>query len=196
MSRRGRSSRHHDTDATRPRVPIIPMLDLAFQLLAFGLTLFDLAPQVEEGQFTLPLPKSGENNPIVAPPPDKLDEPPEEFSLLVTADRSTGRIRSAGMKSSGATIGQTEMQLAPQIEDGKDANGQPRPGIRSALQEQVKRKAENKEPVPTLEVQFDLDLNYQVVIEILGVADAAKFKKVTPNALGSAKPVEPMAPAP
>lgn len=196
MSRRGRSSRHHETEGTRPRVPIIPMLDLAFQLLAFGLTLFDLAPQIEEGQFTLPLPKSGENNPIVAPPETKLDEPPEEFSLLITADRSTGRISSAGLKSSGATIGQTAMRLAPQIEDGKDANGQPLPGIRSELQKQVQRKAENKETVPTLEIQFDLDLNYQVVIEILGVATDAKFKKVTPNALGSTKPAEPMAPAP
>ena len=176
MSRRGRDRRHHDTDATRPRVPIIPMLDMSFQLLAFGLTMFDLAPQLEEGQYTYPLPKSGSEAVSISPPPDKLEDPPEEFTLLVTAD-GNGRIRGVDLTRTG----QPKPEPLPRELDK----------LAETLRTRVEQKESANQPQPILDIQFDPDLSYQVVFEVLGAVDRAKFKKVTPNLLGAPKPGTP-----
>lgn len=185
MSRRGRTSRHHDSEATLPRVPIIPMLDMAFQLLAFGLTLFDLSPQMEEGQYTMKLPDSGMT--AEAPPdPTKLDDkPPEKFTLLVTAD-GTGRVRAIEVSREEATKESLPRELKP---------------LTDALKEQRKSSMDRSGKEPTVEIQFDPELNYQVAFDVFAAVNDAAFKKVTPNLLGATKPGEPkpgdpMPPAP
>lgn len=187
MSRRGRSSRHHDTDATRPRVPIIPMLDMAFQLLAFGLTLFDLTPQLEEGQYTMKLPDTG--NSMVAPSdPTKLDDtPPEKLILTVVAD-GTGRVRTIEVSRDQSAKEALSRDLKPLTEELKKQ--------RKDSMERAKGKD------PTVEIQFDPELNYQVAFEVFAAVNDAEFKKVTPNILappanpGSGKPGDPMQPMP
>lgn len=177
MSRRGRTSRHHDTESTRPRVPIIPMLDMSFQLLAFGLTTFDLAPQMEEGQLSLALPKSGDEAPTPMLSETELNEPEVEFTLRVTAD-GAGQVGGIEL----TTTSQTRPEPLP-----KDIEK-----LTETLLERKNLLAADKPP--KLDVQIDPELNYQVVFRILGAADKAEFKKVTPNLLGEQKPAEPEQP--
>jgi biopolymer transport protein ExbD len=186
MSRRGRTSRHHDTEATTPRVPIIPMLDMAFQLLAFGLTLFDLSPQMEEGQYTMSLPDSGEG--MVAPTdPTKLDDkPPEKFILTVVSD-STGRVRTIEVSRDQSAKESLPRELKPLTEE---------------LKTQRKASIDRGGKEPTVEIQFDPELNYQVAFDLFAAVNDAELKKVTPNILappakpGEPKPGDPMPPTP
>lgn len=175
MSRRGRTSRHQDAEATRPRVPIIPMLDMAFQLLAFGLTMFDLAPTMEEGQYTMALPSSGMSTPLDPTKPD--DKPPEKFTLAVTAD-SVGRVRNVSLTHD-------ELIAAALPRDLKE--------LTETLATRLKASTGKTGKAPTIEIQFDPELNYQVAFEVFGAVATAGFERVTPNILGAdAEPMPPM----
>jgi biopolymer transport protein ExbD len=172
MSRQGRLKRHHDDKPPEPRVPVIPMLDMAFQLLAFGLYCFDLNPDKVEGQMTMALPKQGADAPS---PTDvtTIDEPPEEFTIRVASD-GTGRV--SGVELTSTKIAEPQKLPLTLAE------------LQSDLKARVEAKAEAKEPAPKLDVQFDPDLPYQVVFDFLSAANEAKFKKVTPNLLTAPPP--------
>jgi biopolymer transport protein ExbD len=174
-------SRHHQEPPVVARVPVIPMLDMAFQLLAFGLYCFDLSADKIEGQLSLALPKPGAD----APTPltsDKIEEAAEDYTIRVTADGS-GRVSLVELTTTRVT------QTEPLPKDAV--------ALAANLKDRVERKAALQEPAPKLDMQFDPDLNYQVVFELLSAADKANFKKVTPNLLGAPpKPKEPMAPMP
>lgn len=177
MSRRGRQRRHHEQEGTKTRVPIIPMLDMAFQLLAFGLSTFELAQIFEEGQFSMALPSSGDAAPAV--PTEKLEEPTEDYMVRVTADRN-GRIDtiSYALKSSNSAATPDQLKALPS--GGKE--------LGLALRALVEAKEKEGKPTPKLDVQFDPDMSYQVVFEVLSAADTAKFKKVSPNLLTKLAP--------
>lgn len=178
MSRQSRMQRHHEGPPLIPRVPVIPMLDMAFQLLAFGLYCFDLSADKIEGQMTFALPKSGAEDPTPAPPVT-IDEPVEDFTIRVESDGS-GRVLSVELTT-------TKMpKPEPLPKDPKQ--------LADDLKARVEKKALVNEPAPKLDMQFDGDLNFQLVFDLLGAADSAKFKKVTPNAL--TKPAKPMEPKP
>lgn len=172
MSRQGRLKRHHDDRPPEPRVPVIPMLDMAFQLLAFGLYCFDLNPDKVEGQMSLSLPKPGADAPSTTQDIN-ISEPEEEFTIRVASD-GTGRVSAVELTST------------------KIAQPQKLPLTRAELEAELKARVESKsaanEPAPKLDMQFDPDLPYQVVFDMLSAADAAKFKKVSPNLLGAAPP--------
>jgi biopolymer transport protein ExbD len=186
MSRRSRTSRHHEAEATRPRVPIIPMLDMAFQLLAFGLTLFDLTPHQEEGQYTMRLPDAGSSM-VAQSDPTKLDDkPPEKFTLFVTAD-STGRIRTIEVSREQAAKETLPRELKPLTEE---------------LKAQRKASLDRGGKEPTMEIQFDPELNYQVSFDVFAAVNDAEFKTVIPNIFAppakpeDGKPGGPMQPTP
>jgi biopolymer transport protein ExbD len=175
MSRSGRVQRHHEDNPPLPRVPVIPMLDMAFQLLSFGLYCFDLNEDKVEGQMTMSLPKSGADTPSPSTS-DKIDEPEEEFTVRVKSD-------------GGGRVGEIELTSTKMT----DAVALPKEADKLAadLKGRVEKKLEAKEPAPKLDMQFDPELNYQVVFELLSAADTARFKKISPNLLTAPKPKEP-----
>lgn len=177
MSHASRQGRHRGEDhPVQARVPVIPMLDMAFQLLAFGLYCFDLTADKVEGQLSLALPKSGsEGDPVNTP--TEIKEPEEDFTIRVAAD-GAGRIASIELTTTKVT---TPEALPKDIVP-----------LANALKEKVERKTNAQEKAPKLEMQFDKKLNYQLCFELLSAADTAKFSKVTPNILG-AEPKKPPA---
>jgi biopolymer transport protein ExbD len=175
MSRSTRQGRHRgEQHPVVPRVPVIPMLDMAFQLLAFGLYCFDLTADKVEGQLSLSLPQSGASTP--APSAPTIDEPEEDFTIRVTAD-GAGRIAEIQLTTTKIVTPETlPKDVVPLAE---------------TLKARVEKKTSAKEKAPKLEMQFDEKLNYQLCFELLSAADTAKFAKVTPNLLGTA-PKPPM----
>ena len=185
MSRRGRQRRHHKQEGTKSRVPIIPMLDMAFQLLAFGLSTFDLSNIYEEGQLSMSLPQSGSDAPAPASP--ELDKETEDFTLMVTADTNGGISEITYTTTKQKETNPLSKQLHKANKD--DA----RPNLEDQLIALVKAKEGEGKPTPKLDAQFEADLQYQLVFDVLSTADAAKFKKVTPMMLVEKK-AEPKTP--
>lgn len=175
MSRSGRVRRHHEDAPLLPRVPVIPMLDMAFQLLSFGLYCFDLHVIKEEGQMSLTLPKSGAEAPT--PTTVNIDVPEEEFTIRVKATKD-GRQQIDTVELS--TNKSTDVVALPKEPDK----------LAAELKGRVEKKLEAKEPAPKLDMQFDPELGYQVVFELLSAADGAKFKSISPNLLSA--PAKPM----
>ncbi len=179
--------RHHEPhkDYTKPDLPITPMLDMSFQLLAFFIITFK--PASTEGQLALTLPKSGEDTTLTAPPdPTKLpDEPEEVFVVRVQANRD-GNI-------SGLELVVPKVADPIKFEDDKpDGDNRPKElKLREELLKRVEEKKAAKQPVPKLEYQFAETLNYQLVIRQLDEAKQAKFEKVVPTLLVYDKPKPP-----
>ena len=67
--------RRQGTDFVEPDLPITPMLDMSFQLLAFFIMTFKPAPT--EGQIAMTLPKE-EGGPAIAMP-NPFDEKPAQL---------------------------------------------------------------------------------------------------------------------
>jgi biopolymer transport protein ExbD len=79
-----------DTDHFEPDLPITPMLDMTFQLLAFFIMTFK--PMPTEGQIALTLPKDegGQNQPSI---PSLMDpNKPTHYIVRVTATDPGGQI--------------------------------------------------------------------------------------------------------
>lgn len=91
--------RRPGTDHVQPDLPITPMLDMSFQLLAFFIMTFKPAPT--EGQIALTLPKdeAATSGPTV---PTVLDDnKPAHFIVRVTAD-DNGRIEQMTLSEEGS----------------------------------------------------------------------------------------------
>jgi biopolymer transport protein ExbD len=146
------------------------MLDMAFQLLAFGLYCFDLSADKIEGQLSLSLPRAGADT--STPTTSEITEPEEDYTIRVTSDGS-GRVAGVELTTSRApTPEPLPRDILPLAND---------------LKARVERKLAANEQPPKLDMQFDPDLNYQVVFELLSAADTAKFKKVSPSLLEAPK---------
>jgi biopolymer transport protein ExbD len=86
-------------DRVEPDLPITPMLDMAFQLLAFFIITFKPAPT--EGQLALALPK--EEGPGPAVPGLPVDVPPAQFTVRVTA-AANGTIEKMTISEAGGAV--------------------------------------------------------------------------------------------
>lgn len=165
---------HHQAhkDYTKPDLPITPMLDMSFQLLAFFIITFK--PASTEGQLSLLLPKSGEDTALTAPPDNQLNEEPAELYVIrVQSDRS-GNI--AGLEL-------VIPKVADPIKFETDTSK-----LLVELKTRVDAKKAAKEAVPKLECQFADKLNYQFVMKQLDEAKQAGFEKVSPTLLIPEKP--------
>src|SRR5262245_33026247 len=96
------------TDFVEPDLPITPMLDMSFQLLAFFIMTFKPAPT--EGQIALTLPKE-EGGPSATAIPSPVDEnKPKHYLVRVTsADGSIEKmtIIEEGSANQGKDLGAT-----------------------------------------------------------------------------------------
>ena len=157
------------TDRVEPDLPITPMLDMSFQLLAFCIMTFKPAPT--EGQIALALPKELPGPPG-APPiqPEDLIKP-ASYTVRVTA-ADNGTIAHMTLAEAGA--------VAP-----KDL-GASVPAFRDellAISDRLKR--ENK--TGKLALELDGRLVQAFVVQLVDTGVRAGFNEISPVPLDSRK---------
>ena len=163
-----RHPRKMNTDATRPDLPITPMLDMSFQLLAFGLIMFKLEERpADEGQLAMTLPKPGADTPALSN--DKLDAEPEEDATIRVYENLSAELVTSKSSNPEPISPEREKRIA-------------------TLKAYVEEKVQGGKQPPKLEYQFHENINYKLVIQMLDEATLAGFKKVTPAVLIPPKP--------
>lgn len=109
-------SRKHKpgTDFVEPDLPITPMLDMSFQLLAFFIMTFNPAPT--EGQIALALPKD-EGGPSAAIPSaiDTSDKPVQFIVTVSAADNGT--IEKMSLRVADSPVAAKELSSVPAYRD-------------------------------------------------------------------------------
>ena len=183
-----RPKRMQDTP-TEPNLPITPMLDMSFQLMAFFILTFKPGPT--EGQLAMMLPREGTD----ATPPAKLDQVEEvkytgvvkmnataiDFTLVVPGNpKPEFRTVSAHKKgrdqqplplvtaTTGSNINTDVLvsELQAIVEEAKAVNRKLPPG--------------QQNPPPKMEFQFEDEIKYEWVIRFVDDAKRAGFVKVAP----------------
>jgi len=177
MHRRGRQQ----TPATEPDLPITPMLDMSFQLMAFFILTFRPVPT--EGQLALVLPSLGQGPPIAKI--DDVTEKPDAYTVTVSP---TGGIPSDITLLKENELEPVTFKMTPQSQTKAMDD------LYAALAKIVKDQKAAKRPVPTLDMQFGDEVRYQFVIKMLDDAKVAGFEKISPNLIGKTK--KPAAPPP
>lgn len=156
MARRRRGA---GVPATEPELPITPMLDMSFQLMAFFLLTFH--PMPLEAQLPLSLPKEDGSESQVAPSVEPTED--EELVIQVYASDNGGIADITAAPKTGS------------FSLGKDT---------SALFKYLKEQAAaNKGKVPKLKFEIAERLNYQFVIKMLDEGRRAGFDRISPSLL-------------
>lgn len=149
-----------------PDLPITPMLDMSFQLMAFFIFTFRPAPT--EGQLMLALPKS-EGDPTITQPPDPFD-PDKPVNLIVSvlaADNGT---------IAGMTITEAGGVDAKPLNLGAD--------VKRYQAELEKRFAESKgKKKPKLTLKIANALLWEYVVQLIDHAVRVGFEDVAPMPL-------------
>lgn len=163
-----RHRRHRlDPGHVEPDLPITPMLDMSFQLLAFFVTTYNPGPV--EAMLALALPKldGGLQSTLTA----TIDDEGEAITVQVHSTEN-GQIDSI--------IAFTKTTAATPTQLGKDPKS-----LGEYLRKQI---AELKGTAPgKLTVEFGDDLIYQNMITVIDVSRRAGFEKVSPAPLNKKK---------
>jgi biopolymer transport protein ExbD len=161
------SRRRQGTDFVDPDLPITPMLDMSFQLLAFFIMTFKPAPT--EGQIAMTLPKEEGGEAISAPSP--FDEKPVRYIIRVEAS-DTGQIKRMSLK---------EADSANEPKDlGSDVHAY------AAELAELAKKNQGKPPAKlTLEIEPKLVQAY--VVQLLDNGVRAGFTDIAPVPTDSKK---------
>lgn len=155
-----RHNRHRTTtDFVEPDLPITPMLDMSFQLLAFFIMTFKPAPT--EGQIAMSLPKEDGGGSATSTTTD-LNKP-EHYLVRVTSDEK-GRIANMSIRQEGSAdpIGKP---LGPDVKT-----------FDSELRA-IKTQLAGKPGKVTLEIDRGLIQSY--VVQLLDQGIRADFKDIT-----------------
>lgn len=151
--------RKRPTDATRPDLPITPMLDMSFQLLAFFVLTYRPTPM--EAQMALALPPAEAGPVAVAPPPAELQLPDDEDLTIQVYDGPGGGVDHivVARVTGDVTLRDTS-------------------ALFTFLKETVTRRP-GKPPKVTLEIAPDL--NYQFVVKMIDEARRAGIQSISPT---------------
>lgn len=161
-------SRHKKkgSNATKPELPITPMLDMSFQLMAFFILTFRPAPT--EAQLPLALP-SEQGGPPSAPPPS-IDKPIEDEEMIVqiyaAANGNIDRIVAA-LPTGNRELGAEKAALFQFLKEEKSSRGGKAPKLKYEIVDQ---------------------LNYQYVIALLDEGKRAGYDSISPTLLGANAP--------
>jgi biopolymer transport protein ExbD len=142
-----------------PDLPITPMLDMSFQLMAFFLLTF--RPMPLEAQMALALPKEDGGPSQVAP---SLD-PSEDEELIVqvyAADNGSLADITAAPRTGSFSLGQDTHALFKYLQDKAKA-----------------ARLEKKAP-PKLKLEIAERLNYQYVVKLIDEGRRAGFDRISP----------------
>ncbi|CAN5542129.1 hypothetical protein BH11PLA2_BH11PLA2_28130 [soil metagenome] len=152
--------KHKSPSATfvEPDLPITPMLDMSFQLLAFFITTFNPTPS--EGHLDMALPKI-EGGPSTDTPPPNLDDDADE--LVVTIDATQN-----------GDIAQIRLR-------GKEeTDGRPLGADSAALFDALKKKLAEKKKAGKVKLELADNLAYKMVIKLMDEITRAGYKQVAP----------------
>jgi biopolymer transport protein ExbD len=171
--------RHGDKEPIAVTLPIVPFLDLAFQLLFYFIITFR-SPQ-QERQLPMRLPGNDEPpSQSISPPKDDIpEEKAEEFKVVVTAgssDKETQQIGSIRLSSESGNV----------VIDGEGMVSRLK-GLRAALAD-VRTKAEQgKRKTPTITIQCQDDLTYANLIRVMDACRQEKFESVSVGPIEKSK---------
>src|SRR4051812_39387847 len=149
------------TDRVEPDLPITPMLDMAFQLLAFFLITF--RPLPTEGQLALALPREPQGGGPVSPLSGVVEKP-STFVVRVTAAEN-GTIEKITISEDGAAAAK---DLGPKVEAVRDEL--------KAVAADLSR--ENRAGKLTLEL--DEKLVHEYVVQLMDTGVRAGFADLSP----------------
>ena len=158
------------TDFVEPDLPITPMLDMSFQLLAFFIMTFKPAPT--EGQIMLTLPKQ-EGGESTAPPDVTITQgKPEHYIVRVVA-----------------TSGGSTEKMTLSLEGAAAAVGKDLTGDIKVYQSEIKAIAANlaaqKPPkVGKLTLEIDNKLTQDYVMQLIDIGIRAGFNDISPVPIG------------
>jgi biopolymer transport protein ExbD len=147
---------------TEPDLPITPMLDMSFQLLAFFVLTF--RPMPTEAQLSLALPTETGGPSHVAPSVDPLDDD-ELIVQVYAADNGNIADITAAPRTGSFSLGTDTGELFKYLQ-----------GKAKAAQ------AEKKRP-PKLRFEIAERLNYQYVIKLIDEGRRAGFDRISPALL-------------
>jgi biopolymer transport protein ExbD len=179
MSRRHR--RKKKEDHVEPDLPITPMLDMSFQLLAFFIMTFKPAPT--EGQIAMSLPPAEEGGATSAIP-DITSEKPKKFVVRVTATDG-GAIANINISEEGAAD-----------DKGRDIGADPAVFHKEMviLAEKEKRRIAEFEakgikiPPPKVTIEIGSKLRQASVVQLLDHSVRAGFSDIAPVPLDKSIP--------
>jgi biopolymer transport protein ExbD len=154
------------TEDVAVELPITPMLDMSFQLMAFFIFTFKPAPT--EGQIAMSLPKE-EGGPSDAIPSPTDDKP---VSLVVTVNSGPS-----------GTIGKMTIREKDGPADGDDLGA----SIERYRDELKKRKATLGSRPSKLTLEIGDGILHEYVVRLLDVAVQAEFADVAPVPLDTKK---------
>lgn len=161
MSRR---SRHQPGASTAPDMPIVPMLDMSFQLLSFFILTF--RPLPSEAQLALTLPK--ETGGAAAVPTMNMDAEEEDVIIQVfAADNGNVVSIKAASKSGDVALGSDTSALFKYLQDKAAAA----------------RGGDAAKKAPKLKYEIGERLNYQFVIKLLDEGRRAGYDRISPTLL-------------
>lgn len=157
MSRR---KKHKGDPPTEPDLPITPMLDMSFQLMAFFILTF--RPTPSEAQLPLILPADkGDQTQSAVPQFDPLKEENQEISVQIyAADTGAPNRIIAKLPTGDVELGASTTELNKFLRDQLASRG---------------GKA------PKLKLQMVENLNYQYVIKLLDESRRAGYESVSPT---------------
>jgi biopolymer transport protein ExbD len=162
------------TQHVDPDLPITPMLDMSFQLLAFFILTFQPGPT--EGQLAMALPAAGSSSAT----PLSIEAIDEEKPVTLKVESTRGNeVTKYILKIDGGPVEGTTFEPRQEKE------------LFDSLAEMInKKKREAKESggkpkLPKLMFEFGEELRYQFVMNLLDRAKAAGFEGITPGMLGS-----------
>jgi biopolymer transport protein ExbD len=156
--------RHQTTDHVEPDLPITPMLDMSFQLLAFFI--FTFRPQPTEMQILLALPREEGSTNTVAPAFN--DERPVKYTVRVEA-QPNGQIAGMTLVAEGTAT--------PPVNLGAD--------LQKYKAELDRRRAETKGQSSKLALEIAGGLLHEYVVRLIDLGQQAGFTDISPV------PIEP-----
>jgi biopolymer transport protein ExbD len=177
-------------DPTQPDLPITPMLDMSFQLMAFFILTFKPGPT--EGQLALMLPREGNT---AAAPSDLLQVEEVKYTGIVKLTGTTidftlvvpGNPKPTFVTQSADKMGpgNTPLPLVSSSADGSLVNTdvmvyELQKIMAAAKEANQKLPAAERLPLPKMEFQFEDEVRYELVIRFVDDAKRAGFLKVTP----------------
>jgi hypothetical protein len=174
----GRHKHKNATEDVQPDLPITPMLDMSFQLMAFFIFTFRPAPT--EGQIAMALPIS-EGNPNATAVPDVSDQKPVSFVVKVFTrgadDRPTGGITKLTIRDR-EKVGD-EQVVSTEVPADKHYEA-----YEAALK---RRKGEIGGRPSKLTLEFEDGILHEYMVRLLDVGIQAGFEDIAPVPLNPKK---------
>lgn len=171
--------RHQGTEQVEADLPITPMLDMSFQLLAFFIMTFKPAPT--EGQIAMTLPpeeKTGGSS-----LPDLSSDKPVKYIVRVNA-AANGTIASMNMRDEGTTGEGKELGADP-ANYFKEL--QAKAELDRKARDDAKRRNLTPPPPPKLTLEIDDKLVQAYVVQLIDSGIRAGFSDIAPVPLDPKK---------